>query len=93
MLLSTYSNFLAVIELGVARAARVLSHHNFLLTRGAGFARPRRSAGPHVLKAPSGSESGHSPCAKHVEGFDRAKDHRDHGNNWKEIQYSHQRLF
>ena len=45
-----------------------------------------RSARTDVPETPSGSQSAHRSCAKHVEAADHAKEQRQQGKRWKEFE-------
>ena len=45
---------------------------------------PFRSGDTDVMEPATGSEGAHSPCAKHVEDFGRAKDQRHPAKYWEE---------
>lgn len=47
---------------------------------------PFRSRGTDVSETPCRSESAHSPCAKHVDDSDRAKDQRQREKQWKDVR-------
>jgi hypothetical protein len=47
---------------------------------------PFRSRGSDVLETPSGSESPHRPCSKHVRNSDHYKHQRHHGQHLKKAK-------